>query len=370
MADLVALLQQIADATRVILRTTELSPGEPLQLEVLSGVLPPLPAVSDFSNLSPIVKQVTGALDNVHFDNANLGPTALAGNIVGKINFGALSGSISGVVNTLIEHVKVDVAYEITPHHSAVRYPLADTDPFRFLFFFKPPIVDSMSRAEPRAHFIKITVTVTAPALGQVSATREFNIPIHVLPLKIPALLMISRYDSFQMLSGDDPGAVLVMVRAGSELRDFGQLASSLNGIAQIIYRLGFAGIVIPLAFADALDEVVQAIRAMPYTYLSAGNMPDFEDFGFPGHVGGDLDGDARAAFLIGVTGTTAILYEGSGYTNDNLTMSVDEITVGNLPTGLGYQYLDHFTNWGNSGNKVDAEISSCRFAEDYAFAL
>ncbi|HWH32530.1 MAG TPA: hypothetical protein VNU01_07645 [Egibacteraceae bacterium] len=128
----------------------------------------------------------------------------------------------------------------------------------------------------PRRRHLSATVTLTANGIPAGPRTLP-PVPVLVPSLPIPTVLAMFLHTNFQARSGDDDGAVLVVVPASSPLRSVQQLTSTLSTLQGVIGNLTAFGSF--AAFALGLSELVGALSAQPHVQFRAadsiGNLND-----------------------------------------------------------------------------------------------
>jgi hypothetical protein len=373
---LLEIAQQIADLTRILHDGDRAAPGVPVHFEVLPGALPALPSTASLDKVKLSNDFSTLQLRNVQFQNAAVGGLgALTGSIVGGFT-GKVLGDLSGTLDTLANPPSIVVKFGVRKQgnpaqaNDFIASPSLNpstnaSDGLQLSLLLRPDIVENTNTLIPAQYEVTITisVTLTTPAETAV-ATRTIAIPISVPPIALPTVLLIGRHVDFRTFDGD-AGALLVMLRGASPLRDLGALAAVLNEIAGIIYKLEFLGMLTTgLKFADMLGFIVQNINEAPYLYLSVGNMGNFEDFSFSG-IADDFDGQASSAFLLGVANASAAIHEEQGFNGNYKVYAVPDIVLNvgaiTIDTGVGYVYDSAFTTWSSGEGGMDNSASSAR---------
>jgi hypothetical protein len=124
----------------------------------------------------------------------------------------------------------------------------------------------------PRTRFLRAEVTLSAGTA--TTASRQLpDIPVLVPALPIPTVLALFLHANFEARSGDDDGAVLVVVPESSPLRSAGQLQGVLNTLESVIGNLtSFGGFA---AFLLGLKDLVQALSVQPHVQFRAANEID-----------------------------------------------------------------------------------------------
>jgi len=119
----------------------------------------------------------------------------------------------------------------------------------------------------PKQRFLRAQVTLSAGSVttGQRSLP---DLPVLVPPLPIPTVLALFLHANFQPRSGDDDGAVLVVVPQSSPLRSIGQLQPVLTTLQSTIGNLTSFGSF--ATFLLGLGDLVQALGAQPYVQFRA----------------------------------------------------------------------------------------------------
>jgi len=378
---LLQVAQQIADLTRVVHDGDRAAPGVPIHFEVVPGVLPALSSQTVFDQLKSSHDFSTLKLDNVEFDNAaiaGLGP--LTGGIAGGFT-GKVVGGFTGALKMLTDAPNIVVKYLVTKDGQAVENyeffasPMlnpvaAASDGLRLSLLLRPEIVDSARRLTPLRYGVAITISVSFPTIDPtIVATRRIDISILLPPLALPTVFLIGRHAKFRFFENGDPGALLVMVRAGAPERDLGALVESINKVADTIYKLtDYAMLFGGLEFADKLALVTELIDRTPYVHLSVGNMGDFEDFGFPGFLA-DFDDDASCSLLIGTSKSSASIHDDKGFTGNSKRYWANDIILttpnnDEISTGVGYFYDHFFQDWEFGGGGMNDSASSARFLD------
>lgn len=121
----------------------------------------------------------------------------------------------------------------------------------------------------PKQRLLRATVTLSA---GSVTTTsRDLpDLPILVPPLPIPTVLALFLHANFQPRSGDDDGAVLIVVPESSPLRSAGQLQGALNTLQSVVGNLtAFGGFA---AFLLGLGDLIHAVSVQPNVQFRAAN--------------------------------------------------------------------------------------------------
>src|SRR5689334_11796610 len=269
------LAQILVDLVQVVSDARDAQPGKPVRIDVLPGF------------------------------NAGL-PTA-----------GTLTGPLAGVLNTLVLPVTLAVAYEVkiqinattvrtlafaefssTPSIDPAHPPPPPLDATKLLsvaFLLLPPFGEDVVATEPFHYQIDVTLTLS---VDSSTVSKTITVPVDMPALPFPSLLLLGRFANFATHDGDDPGKLLVMVRASSALRDLGSVVTSLNRIAGVITTLQtFCDF--GTKFLPGLQLAARLIGSAPVVYFNVGNVHNTDD------DGNDFDDDASCLLLIGVTDDT-----------------------------------------------------------------
>jgi hypothetical protein len=345
MGDLSDVAREILSATRVVTDAAGASPGKPVNVAVLPGFGPQAPT------------------------NFNLSGTL----------GGTVGGAISGVLSAVVNAVSIQVKYTITSNAGHppkfVAVPPLDNatdfsalNPLNVAFLFEPPLSDDTVLGTPITYTIQVDVSVNVEGnkvkTGDPGAILPIKVSVVMPALGIPALFLLSKHANLKAFDGDDPGQLLVMVRASSPLRDLGTVIGTWNALMNTLSTLqsvlGWAA-----AFGDvtkALGLVVTAVNTIPTVFLSVGNANDFGDFG-------DLEGKGSSALLIGVTGTQVTLFNDEdfsqgGLNDENSLFTATDIGAPKgIATGIGIANLPTFGNWDtDAGESMDDAAESAMF--------
>ena len=136
---------------------------------------------------------------------------------------------------------------------------------------FRPEVVERLAPpAAPLRRLVRATLTLTAADLdGPVSVSREFELEVQVLPLRIPSLLALFRHRSFAFRRAGDPqdGAALVIAPANSPLSGLDGATAALTALRGQVERLtGFARLA---ALATGLRELTGALAEHPADHVA-----------------------------------------------------------------------------------------------------
>lgn len=346
MGDLSDVAREILSATRVVTDAAGASPGKPVNVAVLPGFGPQAPT------------------------NFNLSGTL----------GGTVGGAISGVLSAVVNAVTIQVKYTITsdgahqPPKSVAAPPLdkptdfSALNPLNVAFLLEPPLSDDTVLGTPITYTIQVDVSVDVEGntvkTGDPGAIPPIKVSVVMPALGIPAVFLLAKHANLKAFDGDDPGQLLVMVRASSPLRDLGTLIATWNALMNTLSTLqdvlGWAA-----AFGDvtgALGLVVTAVNTIPTVFLSVGNAHDFGDFG-------DLEGEGSSALLIGVTGTQVTLFNDQDYSQGGINDEHSLFTVTDIgapkgiATGIGISNLPTFGNWDtDAGESMNDAAESAMF--------
>jgi len=367
MADLVTLAQTILDLTTVVTDAADAQPGKYVHIDVLPG-----------------------------FNSALLSTT---------------SSPLGQVLNTLLNPPTLNVQFDVTKDGAPAGGNASSTPPvtlgaaqalLNVAFLLIPPFGEDTVATEP-AHY-EIDVTLTVSINGQVVKTpppqnqpvsRRITIPVDVPAIQFPSLLLVGKFANFATHEpgGDDPGKLLVMVRASSALRDLGSIVTALNRVAGLVTTLQ-TFVVFSGNFLSELQLAASLIGAAPVVYFNIGNVHNTDD------DGNDFDDDASCLLLIGVTdhtktipqpdnhgnvptvpGVTQVTFFSKGDFNlglsttdidaEHTTFSIEhteEIVISgptNIQTGVGIKRIDDFKNefWATEqGDHMDDNTNSIRW--------
>jgi hypothetical protein len=308
------LAQQIVDLTRVVTDTADAQPGKPVQIGVLPGFSPGLPATS-----------------------------TLTGSLVGP-----LSGTLSGVLNTLVDPVTLAVKFSVkkdgmpvaaTDFQATPAIGVGASDPLSVAFLLKPPVGEDTTSTEPFHYQIEVSLTVTVEG---VTANKTIAVPIDLPAIEIPALLLLGKHANFAVYDGDDAGSLFVMVRASSPLRDLGTVVATVNRLIGTI-RTVQSVLDFGSNFIDALSLAATVIGTIPTVFFSIGSCDDLDDHGI------SFEDDASSLLLVGVKDTKVTLYSDEGFDKGGLDeehsiFNADEVMVAGIGTGVGLKKIDTFS--------------------------
>lgn len=119
----------------------------------------------------------------------------------------------------------------------------------------------------PRQRFLRATVSLTAGGVT-VGPRALPNVPVLVPAIPIPTVLAFFLHTDFQARSGDDDGAVLIVVPANSPFRTLEQLQPTLTQLQTAIGSLTSFGSF--ATFLLGLNDLVSAVGAQPYVQFRA----------------------------------------------------------------------------------------------------
>lgn len=313
MADLASLAQTILDLTTVVTDAADAQPGKYVHIDVLPG-----------------------------FNSALLSIT---------------SSPLGQVLNTLLNPPTLNVQFDVKKDGVPAGGNASSTPPvtlgvaqalLNVAFLLIPPFGEDTVTTGPAHYEIDVTLTVsingqvvTIPPAQTQPVSRTITIPVDVPAVQFPSLLLAGKYANFATHDpgGDDPGKLLVMVRASSPLRDLGSIVAALNRVAGLVTTLqtfaDFGG-----DFLPALQLAASLIGAAPVVYFNIGNVHNTDD------DGNDFDDDASCLLLIGVTDHTKTIPQPDNH--------------GNVPTVPGVTQVTFFSkgdfNLGLSTTDIDAE--------------
>jgi hypothetical protein len=126
---------------------------------------------------------------------------------------------------------------------------------------FRPEVTELTTAAPPAPIRRKLRANVTLTANGISVGPRPLP-PIEVLvpALPVPTVLALFLHKNFQARSGDDDGALLLVVPANSPLKSLSQLQPVLNQLQAVLGNLSSFGSF--AAFLLGLSDLVSAVNA------------------------------------------------------------------------------------------------------------
>ena len=354
------LASQILDFTRIVTNADSLTPGKPLRVDILPGVMPSLPSVSDVAKLS--------------LSNAQITQGQLSGTVVGTIT-GNIVGDITGALRVLPHDVKIKVTPSITRNGAAWVAPMANPSPLSFAFLLVPTISAESLASVPTHYEITLDVELTLstnagfagsqPASESTTVNRSFVVPVDVPSIEIPSVLLMGRHKSFNLSENGDAGWLLVLVRAGSVLKSAGDVVRTFNTLMQTLRDLqsvlGWAGGL--GLFIRALQDAVDIINKAPSVFFFVAGAREM----------GDFDDEGSSWLIIGTTGTTVSFYS-QGNFNADFSWGDDERTRITLPDlgieaglpisiGVGRHRKDALPDWDtDAGDTMNDHVESVKF--------
>lgn len=201
------------------------------------------------------------------------------GNLVGTEQLPGVPGELGQLAGTLPVPVEVPVSVSVqwsvrdqngnavTTGFTAVP---AGLDAAQVCLTFDPQVVELTNSASVPTvrRFLRAAVTLTAG-----STNHTFNlpdVPVVIPAIAVPTVVAFFLHTNFAASSGDDDGAVFVVVPNNSPLYSVTQLQSTLNTLQSMVSSL--TSIANFAAFLLGLDQLRTALAAQPHAQFRVAN--------------------------------------------------------------------------------------------------
>ena len=283
-------LNNLANTLRIDLT----GPAQPAPGQAATAQI--VPQLSDISVTDVLdgVVNVTWITKDVRFSTARLEPTLTAAgldpNILGGIPLGGITplagvpgllGQLTGSIplpTTTRVPISVEVAWSITDARGTTLTlgtdflaPNGLGNPTVSLIFAPEMVELTTDNPLPAPIRRNLNARVRLTAGGtQTGVIPLPSIPILVPALTLPTILALFLHTDFQARSGDDDGAVLLVVPANSPFGSLQQLQPTLNQLQGAASTLAsFASFA---AFVAGLSELTGALTAQPFVQFRSTN--------------------------------------------------------------------------------------------------
>jgi hypothetical protein len=269
--------------------TSQPGPGQPVRAAVIPSVnaLTLTEVLSGDVDLTWVAKDVMYSTSDLEPDFAS--PALNAATLAGKPITGATGiipvAGVPGLLGQLQGQIPLSSGASV-PVQAFVTWQVLDDqgnplDPALYLapmglssasvsVIFAPAtaeLTDTGGLPAPARRSLRATVRLTAGTVGAGPRTLP-DIPVFVPAVPIPTVLAMFLHVNFQARSGDDEGAVLIVVPSNSPFRSLQQLQPALNTLQSTVGNLtSFASFA---AFLLGLNELVSTIGAQPYVQFRA----------------------------------------------------------------------------------------------------
>jgi hypothetical protein len=370
--------QQIADLTRVVSDASRAVAGRPVNVEVIPGVLPGAPSISQLlaspleagklldptqqaqpgglgGNLvSTELPQIDETFKNLQVASPGGVPTTLNGTVevapTGELQQSLLA-TVNGVLSTISDIVEFTVSYSVldadgNPLEFGTDYTLLNeaATPLSAGVLIRPPFIDDGLLANPGRFTIavKIGIRVQLPAGGpHDDVDKIVEIPVVVPAVPVPAILVLAANPEF---SGGDDRLALVL-RQQSPHQTVSDVVNALNGLMDVLGGLHALLPIVPIA--DSLTVLTQLLATIPRVYVAFGDVPDLESYG-------DLRSTHGAMLLFGLEGTQVRFYDDTSFADWRTDVTVPATQVASLSIPVGYVYYPSlYDQWQTGdGNK------------------
>jgi hypothetical protein len=284
-------LNELANSLRINLT----GPAEPAPGQAVTAEIRPFLADLDFTEILSGDLELSWLTKDVRFNDAllepALTPAALDAKILGGMPIpgigglqgvpgliGQLTGSLP-VPSTTKLKVQVEIEWSVSSDAAGTNV-LSSSDDYSApqglngtsaSFFFKPDSFELTTDPPPAPtpRFLRARVRLT---VGSTQTNWIALPPVEVLipAIGIPTVFAMFLHVDFQARSGDDDGAVLVLVPANSPIGSMAQLQPLLNQIDSVASTLStFANFA---AFLGGLSELTGALTAQPHAQFRSTN--------------------------------------------------------------------------------------------------
>jgi hypothetical protein len=367
--------QQIVDLTRVISDASSAVPGRAITVEVIPGVLPAVPSISQLLQsaaeagkaLDPTQSVQPGAIggelvstelpvidetfQNLQITPSGGLPTTLNGTVevtpTGELKQ-TVTAALDGVVSTLSDILEILVGYSVVGANGPLTFGTDYTvlnaveNQLSASVLIRPPFVDDVMLG-PAGEFeivVHVIVRVRLPALAggaHVEADKTVRIPVVLSAIRVPAVLLVAANRNFGL--GDE--RVAVILRQQSPNRTVSDLVNTLNAVMDVLSGLRMLLPLVPIF--NGLSVLSAVLAATPRVYIAFGDVADLEQYG-------DLRSTHGAVLLFGVEGTQVRFYDDTDFADKTKDVVAPATTLGSLSMPLGFAFhASLYDSWPNN---------------------